>query len=70
MFCIYIIEYKANEHIIPYRRIGDRIVVLIQIVLFEMMKILLKNFEFTFYQIIATYSAMKFYSLSVQNDIV
>ena len=70
MFCIYIIEYKANEHIIPYRRIGDRIVVLIQIVLFEMMKILLKNLEFTFYQIIATYSAMKFYSLSVQNDIV
>ena len=47
MFCIYIIEYKANEHIIQYRKIGDRIAILIQIMLFAMMKTLLKNLEFT-----------------------
>ena len=51
-------------------KIGDRIAILIQIILFAMMKTLLKNPESTFYQNIEKYSAMKLYFLSVQNDIV
>ena len=71
MFCIYIIEYKANEHIIQYRKIGDRIAI------FNPNNVICNDEnafeEFGVHFFLPnywTYSAMKFYLLSVQNDIV